>query len=200
MDTAIEGFIEDLVHEAREFSKKAKEQREREENLTKMTSVWGAACSLMAEFDLNVIILKGIGIENLMNALQTGEAADRNVRAARFGDSKYLLVDAEEISDPPDWQAVLNLLHEAAHLLTDQYDNFDESEGVCQVELVLARMISKETHTLLVKAHREEYGWNGEYADERKGQQWKEGAKRAKHILSKFEIIKNRPVVLRTVW
>lgn len=200
MDRAVEGFIEDLVHEATELSKKAKEQREKEENIVKMTSVWGATCSLMSEFGLDVVIMKGNGVESLLNTFQTGEATDRNVRAACIGDHKYLLVDADELDDPPSWLDVLNMLHEAAHLLTGQYDNFDESEGVVQVELVLARMLSKEIHSKVVHAHKTDYGWRDDYESERKGKQWREGAKRAKHILSKFEIIKSRPIVLRAVW
>lgn len=197
---AIEGHIEDQVVQMISFDQRAKDQAAQEKNNTKMASVWRAACSLMSELDLNVVVMKGKGTDPLMSLFEVGEATNGSVRAAHFKDNKYILVNADEVEDPPAWGSVLNLLHEAAHLLTGQFENFDESEGVCQVELVLARMISKETYDKLVLSHENDYGWVTDYKTERRGRKWKEGAKRARFILSKFDIIKIQRRCLRVVW
>ncbi len=104
------------------------------------------------------------------------------LRTLPTGDSKSHLIVMENneslFKDRPTVENVLYVLHEAAHVILNDFSR-DENEGLAQVELLLAWMISKPLWKWLFISQRDNYHWEVSYDYVRRSQSWKNGERRA---------------------
>lgn len=127
---------------------------------------------------------------------ETGDSMGRDAVASIIGSRKFVFIYMD--FEAQTWNTMLNCLHEMAHLLTSQFDLFEEQEGVAQVELMLAKLVSPKVYDYVIKAHEEEYSYIG-LPRLKRTKKWKAGVERAKRVLFQFPAITTRKYLLRGV-
>lgn len=86
----------------------------------------------------------------------------------------------------PNISVVLDVLHEAAHLILNDEEN-DEDRGVAQVELALSLLCSPLLFKRMIKLQNEFYVWNSEYEDIIQSKTWHQGHLLAKKVVGKVK-------------
>ncbi len=96
-----------------------------------------------------------------------------------------LLIELREHGQKlPTLSVVADVLHEAAHAILKDYDK-NEDEGVAQMEIALAWLISPRVWRSIYRYHLNTYNWNKSYKKIRESSQWEKGKGRALKALDK---------------
>lgn len=88
--------------------------------------------------------------------------------------------------ETPTVSVVMDILHEAAHLILNDEEN-DEDRGVAQVELALSLLCSPLLFKEMIELHNSFYVWNEEYGSIIHTKTWHQGHLLAKKAVSKVK-------------
>jgi hypothetical protein len=130
---------------------------------------------LLGSLNIWVVEVGGEYSNELTKVIAIGSPPTNDAAAARISDQLFVFMRRRDLGEQQDLVFLLSLIHEAAHLLTDQFDV--EDAGVAQMELYLAKLISEDLFVKLKKMHDEDYGWDQpSYKLAKRTRTWKFGA------------------------
>lgn len=144
---------------------------------------WESCLKILSEFGIYVAQMLSdvhISFKFEEHGDAPGAAYVLKARPKTKGDRLILLEGSRPRPTP---NAVCDVLHEAAHIILNDY-NRGEDEGVAQVELILSFLVCQRLWKRMVAIHRDVYSWDMEYEDLTKSKRWLRGEEKALRVIS----------------